>query len=102
MKSYVQNLYQDLLNTINNNPLSVDIKFFIIKDIYRLVEEAYIGYLNTPDEMQQAKQEMEQIKKQEDKSIPLDYNVKIDDSLKEIIDLGTEKKKELLNKENKE
>lgn len=102
MKSYVQNLYQDLLNTINNNPLSVDIKFFIIKDIYRLVEEAYIGYLNTPDEIQQAKQEMEQIKKQEDKSIPLDYNVKIDDSLKEIIDLGTEKKKELLNKENKE
>lgn len=59
MKSFFYELEQELYNLINSSPISLDGKYFLIKDIYHSIEMAYKSYLSMPDEKEYPQEKKE-------------------------------------------
>ena len=85
MFSYCDDLQEKMTQVINESPLSIDIKFFIIKDLYRTIHEAYVGYLNQPEQKQENKSKT--FAETEEVEIPLE-NIEMNDDMKDIIKKG--------------
>lgn len=44
-KDYVLILMQDVIKSINENPLPISVKYFVLKDIFSQTEDAYNNYV---------------------------------------------------------
>lgn len=70
-QDYAIKLYNDLCDVINNNPLPISIKYYIIKDIFNEVQVAFNGYRT---EITKIMQEEEQEKKEtKEVTVPIEY-----------------------------
>lgn len=70
-QDYAIKLYNDLCDVINNNPLPISIKYYIIKDIFNEVQVAFNGYRT---EVTKIMQEEEQEKKEtKEVTVPIEY-----------------------------
>lgn len=70
-QDYAIKLYNDLCDVINNNPLPISIKYYIIKDIFNEVQMAFNGYRT---EVTKIMQEEEQEKKEtKEVTVPIEY-----------------------------
>lgn len=70
-QDYAIKLCNDLCNVINNNPLPISIKYYIIKDIFNEVQVAFNGYRT---EVTKIMQEEEQEKKEtKEVTVPIEY-----------------------------
>lgn len=49
MKSYVQELRKGLCDIINQSPLNIDVKFYIVKDVLNELNDVLDNFLNTPE-----------------------------------------------------
>jgi glycosylphosphatidylinositol transamidase (GPIT) subunit GPI8 len=62
MEDYAVKLCQDICNVVNENPLPISIKYFIIKDIFNETEQAYNSYLaDLNAQMQQKKEQQSEL-----------------------------------------
>lgn len=68
-QDYVIKLCNDLCNVINNNPMPISIKYYIIKDIFNEVQMAFNQYR---EEVTNAMQEQEK-KETKEVTIPVEY-----------------------------
>lgn len=68
-QDYAIKLCNDLCDVINNNPLPISIKYYIIKDIFNEVQVAFNGYR---EEVTNAIQEQEK-KQTKEVTIPIEY-----------------------------
>ena len=97
MKSLCNILYNNILDTINQNDLTVDVKYFIIKDVYNMLEKAYYQYLSLP-ERKEAEDFISEIKETNftiENKIDEDNDIiSLDENTKEIIKLGLKAKQE--------
>jgi hypothetical protein len=59
MEDYAVKLCQDICNVVNENPLPISIKYFIIKDIFNETEQAYNTYLADLNAQIQQKKEQQ-------------------------------------------
>lgn len=50
MKSYFLELEQELYNSINNSPISIDAKYIIVRDIFNNIRSALEDYLQMPEQ----------------------------------------------------
>lgn len=70
-QDYAIKLCNDLCDVINNNPLPISIKYYIIKDIFNEVQVAFNGYRT---EVTKIMQEEEQEKKEtKEVTVPIEY-----------------------------
>ena len=70
-QDYAIKLCNDLCDVINNNPLPISIKYYIIKDIFNEVQVAFNGYRK---EVTKIMQEEEQEKKEtKEVTVPIEY-----------------------------
>ena len=70
-QDYAIKLCNDLCDVINNNPLPISIKYYIIKDIFNEVQVAFNGYRT---EVTKIMQEEEQEKKETKQvTVPIEY-----------------------------
>lgn len=70
-QDYAIKLCNDLCDVINNNPLPISIKYYIIKDIFNEVQMAFNGYRT---EVTKIMQEEEQEKKEtKEVTVPIEY-----------------------------
>lgn len=70
-QDYAIKLCNDLCDVINNNPLPISIKYYIIKDIFNEVQVAFNGYRT---EITKIMQEEEQEKKEtKEVTVPIEY-----------------------------
>lgn len=67
-QDYAIKLCNDLCDVINNNPLPISIKYYIIKDIFNEIQVAFNGYRT---EITKIMQEEEQGKKEI--TVPIEY-----------------------------
>lgn len=97
MKSLCNILYNNILDTINQNDLTVDVKYFIIKDVYNMLEKAYYQYLSLP-ERKEDEDFISEIKETNftiENKIDEDNDIiSLDENTKEIIKLGLKAKQE--------
>lgn len=68
-QDYVIKLCNDLCDVINNNPMPISIKYYIIKDIFNEVQMAFNQYR---EEVTNAMQEQEK-KETKEVTIPVEY-----------------------------
>lgn len=68
-QDYVIKLCNDLCNVINNNPMPISIKYYIIKDIFNEVQMAFNQYR---EEVTNVMQEQEK-KETKEVTIPVEY-----------------------------
>ena len=68
-QDYVMKLCNDLCNVINNNPMPISIKYYIIKDIFNEVQMAFNQYR---EEVTNVMQEQEK-KETKEVTIPVEY-----------------------------
>lgn len=68
-QDYVIKLCNDLCNVINNNPMPISIKYYIIKDIFNEVQMAFNQYR---EEVTNVMQEQEK-KETKEVTIPIEY-----------------------------
>ena len=68
-QDYVIKLCNDLCNVINNNPMPISIKYYIIKDIFNEVQMAFNQYR---EEVTNAMQEQKK-KETKEVTIPVEY-----------------------------
>lgn len=68
-QDYVIKLCNDLCDVINNNPMPISIKYYIIKDIFNEVQMAFNQYC---EEVTNAMQEQEK-KETKEVTIPVEY-----------------------------
>lgn len=47
MESLFENLKNQIINDINNNQLPIDAKYYLFKDIMRMIEDSYQEFLST-------------------------------------------------------
>ena len=69
-QDYAIKLCNDLCDVINNNPLPISIKYYIIKDIFNEVQVAFNGYRT---EMTKAMQEEQEKKETKEITVPIEY-----------------------------
>lgn len=50
MKSFFKELETELYDIINNSPLPIDAKYYVVQSLYREVSNAYTTYLNMPEQ----------------------------------------------------
>lgn len=50
MRSYFLELEQQLYNIINNSPLGIDGKYYVVKEVFNNLCSTYEKFLNTPEE----------------------------------------------------
>ena len=75
MKDYSIELHQNLCNVINENPLPISIKYFILKDIFFEAENAYNQYLKALENQEYQDTEIEEEKEEvltETVEVPVD------------------------------
>ena len=68
-QDYVIKLCNDLCDVINNNPMPISIKYYIIKDIFNEVQMAFNQYR---EEVTNAMQEQEK-KETKEVTVPVEY-----------------------------
>lgn len=68
-QDYVVKLCNDLCDVINNNPMPISVKYYVIKDIFNEVQIAYNGYR---EEVTKAMEEAEK-KETKEVTIPVEY-----------------------------
>ena len=68
-QDYVIKLCNDLCDVINNNPMPISIKYYIIKDIFNEVQMAFNQYR---EEVTNAMQDQEK-KETKEVTIPVEY-----------------------------
>jgi hypothetical protein len=83
MEDYAVKLCQDICNVVNENPLPISIKYFIIKDIFNETEQAYNTYLaDLNAQMQQKKEQQpelsEEISETKTVTIPIEDIPKVE------------------------
>lgn len=71
-QDYTIKLCNDLCDVINNNPLPISIKYYIIKDIFNEVQVAFNGYRAEVTKNMQKEQEQEK-KETKEVTIPIEY-----------------------------
>lgn len=69
-QDYVIKLCNDLCDVINNNPLPISIKYYIIKDIFNEVQVAFNGYRTEVTKIMQEEQEKKETK---EVTVPIEY-----------------------------
>lgn len=50
MKSFFKELETELYDIINNSPLPIDAKYYVVQSLYREISNAYTTYLNMPEQ----------------------------------------------------
>lgn len=50
MKSFFKELETKLYDVINDSPLPIDAKYYIVQSLYREISNAYTTYLNMPEQ----------------------------------------------------
>lgn len=93
MKSYCNDLRLKLTEVINNSSLPIDIKYYIVKDVYLELTNVFEQYLLIPEEKENNDNEKENIEEIIETNVPLEF----DETMKEIVDLGIKAKEEELN-----
>ena len=80
MKSWFCELEEELYTVINNSPLPIDGKYYILKSVFSSMETAYKEYLNMPEPQEQEIDEEEQTKEdfQIEKTVDKDGNFHIE------------------------
>lgn len=53
MKSFFKELETELYDIINNSPLPIDAKYYVVQSLYREISNAYTTYLNMPEQEEQ-------------------------------------------------
>ena len=69
-QDYAIKLCNDLCDVINNNPLPISIKYYIIKDIFNEVQVAFNGYRTEVTKIMQEEQEKKETK---EVTVPIEY-----------------------------
>lgn len=69
-QDYAIKLCNDLCDVINNNPLPISIKYYIIKDIFNEVQAAFNGYRTEVTKIMQEEQEKKETK---EVTVPIEY-----------------------------
>lgn len=69
-QDYAIKLCNDLCDVINNNPMPISIKYYIIKDIFNEVQMAFNGYRA---EVTKAMQEEQEVKETKEVTVPIEY-----------------------------
>lgn len=69
-QDYAIKLCNDLCDVINNNPLPISIKYYIIKDIFNEVQVAFNGYHTEVTKIMQEEQEKKETK---EVTVPIEY-----------------------------
>lgn len=69
-QDYAIKLCNDLCDVINNNPLPISIKYYIIKDIFNEVQVAFNGYRTEVAKIMQEEQEKKETK---EVTVPIEY-----------------------------
>ena len=69
-QDYTIKLCNDLCDVINNNPLPISIKYYIIKDIFNEVQVAFNGYRTEVTKIMQEEQEKKETK---EITVPIEY-----------------------------
>lgn len=69
-QDYAIKLCNDLCDVINNNPLPISIKYYIIKDIFNEVQVAFNGYRTEVTKIMQEEQEKKETK---EITVPIEY-----------------------------
>ena len=69
-QDYAIKLCNDLCDVINNNPLPISIKYYIIKDIFNEVQVAFNGYRTEVTKIMREEQEKKETK---EVTIPIEY-----------------------------
>lgn len=50
MRSFFKELETELYDIINNSPLPIDAKYYVVQSLYREISNAYTTYLNMPEQ----------------------------------------------------
>ena len=72
-QDYAIKLCNDLCDVINNNPLPISIKYYIIKDIFNEVQVAFNGYRTEVTKIMQEEQETKETKETKEITVPIEY-----------------------------
>lgn len=103
MRSILNEFRLNLCNVINSYDLPMDVKYYIVKDVFNELGEAFNQMLNTPDETEQQEevsnseeQNSSNLETIEVDNVPFEF----DEATKEIIDLGLKEKQRQME-ENK-
>lgn len=59
MKSFFKELEINLYNIINDSPLSIEAKYYIMQSVFRQVSDAYLEFLNMPEQEEKIKNDIE-------------------------------------------
>ena len=59
MKSFFKELEINLYNIINDSPLSIEAKYYIMQSVFRQVSDAYLEFLNMPEQEEKIKNNIE-------------------------------------------
>ena len=82
MKSQLTEFRKDLCNLINMSELPLDIKYYLVKDVFREVSDAYFNMLAQPEPEEEQNKQSENVDEYPD-SIELQADLS---SLEDIID----------------
>lgn len=106
MFSYCNDLQEKIIQVINENPLPIDVKFFIIKDLYNTISNGYQSFLAQPEEdiKEKNKKPLKVLNHPQETmevEIPLE-NIEMNEDMKDILDKGIKAKEKELKKSNKD
>ena len=59
MKSFFKELEINLYNIINDSPLSLEAKYYIMQSVFRQVSDAYLEFLNMAEQEEKIKNDIE-------------------------------------------
>ena len=96
MTSYCQQLNEQIAEAINNNPLGIDIKFFIVKSLYLEIEKIYTDFLNAREEDLLTEEQLAHRQEVREQAGPHEGKFKTEvempiEQFKEVIELAEEK-----------
>ncbi len=69
-QDYVIKLYKDLCEVINNNPMPISMKYFVVKDFFNEVQMTYNEYFQHVESLTNQEEEKSESKKIE---VPVEY-----------------------------